>query len=584
MKQEAIPHYSNKALIKDIWEFIKPYKRKFLWGTLTRLTSDIVWLFPVWALSEIITFAANYQMGASTLYAWQLIGAMAVVALYHFLTHDFSKYLIYQVAEKAEIDAYKKTLHHMFAVDFQWHEKESSGNKMQKIVKGAASLNNTIRLYVDLVIESTVNLIAILIILSVINVYFALILLFFFVTYYFLSYHLTQRAVQQSHVVNLELENFSGIAFESINNISIIKSLRIGGKLSPFILQVSRRLIKKIHKRIYFYRMRSGILNLYQEFFRLLMIAFTLWQIFKGNLEVGVLAMVLLYFGKIEESAYEFAETYNKFVTAKIAMWRMKEVLEAEPRIEMSGSRSFNPNWKTLSLEKISFSYHGQKVLNNFSLHIQKGEKIGIVGISGTGKSTLFKLLLKLYDDYEGGILFDKHELHDIKRASYMEHVAVVPQETELFNLSLEENITLSQDRKKRKLLKKALEIAHVKDFIHKLPKGVKSLVGEKGIRLSGGEKQRVGIARAIYQKPSLLFLDEATSHLDVESEKKIQDALHDFFKDITAIVIAHRLSTLKEMDRIVVMDQGEVLEVGSFKQLLKKKGKFYELWQKQQF
>ncbi len=217
-------------------------------------------------------------------------------------------------------------------------------------------------------------------------------------------------------------------------------------------------------------------------------------------------------------------------------------------------------------------------------MEIKKGEKIGIVGISGTGKSTLFKLILKLYNNYQGEILFDKDSLHDIKRSSYMQKVAVVPQETELFNLSLKDNITLSQDETNEALLQKSLDIAHVKDFSHKLAEGIDSLVGEKGIKLSGGEKQRVGIARAIYRQPELLLLDEATSHLDIESEKKIQEALHTFLKDITAIVIAHRLSTIKEMDRIVVMDQGEVLEVGSFQALIDKKGAFYTLWEKQKF
>jgi ATP-binding cassette subfamily B protein len=142
----------------------------------------------------------------------------------------------------------------------------------------------------------------------------------------------------------------------------------------------------------------------------------------------------------------------------------------------------------------------------------------------------------------------------------------------------------LCRSGKNKGILEKALKIAHVKDFARELPRGIKSLIGEKGIKLSGGEKQRVGIARAIYQEPEILLLDEATSRLDIESEKKIQTALHDFFQNITAIVIAHRLSTIKEMDKIVVMDQGEVLEVGTFNDLIKQKGKFYELWQKQKF
>jgi ATP-binding cassette subfamily B protein len=222
--------------------------------------------------------------------------------------------------------------------------------------------------------------------------------------------------------------------------------------------------------------------------------------------------------------------------------------------------------------------------LDNFSLNIKKGEKIGIVGISGTGKSTLFKLLLKLYNPDKGEIKFDNISLKDIKRTSYIKNITIAPQETELFNLSLKDNIIIGNKKTDEKKLKKSLEIAHVNDFLYKLPKGIDSLIGEKGTRLSGGEKQRVGIARAIYRNSNLLLLDEATSHLDTISENKIQDALHKSLQDITAIVIAHRLSTIKGMDRIIVIRNGKIIEQGNFKNLINNKKDFYELWKKQQF
>ena len=584
MKDTFVNNYTNIELIKDIWGYIKPYKKKFFLGTLLRITSDIIWLYPIWALAEIITFASNYQLGQPTTYAWTLMGSIVACGIYHFICHDYCKYFIYQVSEHAHVDAMNKSLQHLFRIDMQWHEKENSGNKMQKIVKGGESLKEIIRMFVDLVIESTVNLIAIFIVLAYLNTYFILLLSVFFVSYYILSLKLTNRAKYQSHIVNVEWEKYNGISFEAINNISIVKSLRIGNKILPFIHGFAKTVIKKTHRRIVLYRTRSAVLNLYSEAFRIVSVSYTLYLIFDGQLEVGVLALVLLYFGKIERSAFEFSETYHKFIMAKIAMIRMNEILETQPVIENVGTQTFTPNWKTLEFKNVSFKYHGKNVLKNFSLTIKKGEKVGIVGISGTGKSTLFKLILKLYNNYEGSITFDGVSLNEITRESFMKSVAVVPQETELFNLSLEQNITLTQNSKNEDQLTKALEIAHVKEFLHKLPEGIESLVGEKGIKLSGGEKQRVGIARAIYKHPEILLLDEATSHLDVQSEKNIQDALHTFFEDITAIVIAHRLTTIKEMDKIVVMDKGEVLEYGSFDELMNLKGEFYKLWEKQKF
>jgi len=582
--KNLIKQYGNLEMIRDIWALIKPYKKQFWLGTFARVTGDLVWLFPPYAISEIITFAAEHKTGESITYFWQLAILLLVVGLYHFTFQQLAKYFIYPLAEKVRIDLRLKTIKHMFDLDASWHAKENTGNKMEKMAKGGESINQIIRIYVDLLIESTISLVAISFIFYTLDWKLNAILIFFFISYYFLSYFLTKRAVLQSHKANLKWEEFGGMSFESINNINSIKAMDIGLKIFPFLSEISQKLEKEIKKRIKYYRTREGILNIYQEFFRLGLVIFTVLQIFQGNLEVGIIAMVFMYFGKIEESAYEFSKTYSQFVTSKIALMRVKEILNKAPHIENSGTLSFKKNWKELEFKDITFSYHGHKVLKNFSLKIKKGEKIGIIGISGTGKSTLFKLILKLYQDYKGDILFDKTNLKDIKRKSYLKTITIVPQETELFNLSLEENITLSRKRKNKKLLETALKISHVKDFTHKLLHGTKSLIGEKGIKLSGGEKQRVGIARAVYKNPEILLLDEATSHLDILSEQKIQDALHTFFKGITAIVIAHRLPTIKEMDRIIVMDKGSIIESGTFKELMKQKGEFHKLWEKQKF
>ena len=221
--------------------------------------------------------------------------------------------------------------------------------------------------------------------------------------------------------------------------------------------------------------------------------------------------------------------------------------------------------------------------MNDISFEIKRGEKIGVVGLSGAGKSTLFKLLLKEYEDYKGLIKFDGLNLREVSPKDYYAHTAVVLQETEVFNFSLKDNVTIGREKYTKSSFDKALEISHVQDFLHKLPQGVDTLIGEKGVKLSGGEKQRLGIARAVYKEPELLLLDEATSHLDIESEKSIQDSLHQFFESVTAIVIAHRLTTIKEMDRIIVIEGGKLVEQGSFSKLMKTPGgRFRELWKKQ--
>ncbi len=242
-------------------------------------------------------------------------------------------------------------------------------------------------------------------------------------------------------------------------------------------------------------------------------------------------------------------------------------------------------DWKKITIDNLSFAYGEKQILNNVSFEIKRGERVGVVGLSGAGKSTLMKLLLKENESYEGEILFDDIPLRKIKKRSYFKQVGVVLQDTEVFNFTLRENITIANWRKHdEKELEKALNIAHVTDFVSKLPLGLETFIGEKGIKLSGGERQRLGIARAVFKQPEILFLDEATSHLDLESEEKIKDSLHKFLKKVTAVVIAHRLTTIREMDKILVIEKGRIIESGSFNELYASKGRLYELWEMQKF
>lgn len=578
--------YTNFALIKDLFQFIKPHKKKFFIGTFLRLTGDLVWLFPIWAFSEIINFATGYQPGDSLRFFWILMGLILLAGFYHFPAMDGAKYHLYQVAEKVGIEARLQTMSHLFKLDAVWHEKENSGNKIRRMHHGGDGLMQIIRLYVDLFIESTVNLIAISVIFFQLKWQLAGVLLFFFLTYFLLSLYLTKKAKNQAYLANIEWEKVEGVTFEGVNNISTIKALGLSDSIVKNIEKSTRFLMEEIRKRIFRYRTRGAALNIYQEIFRQLIILYTVWSVFQGELEVGSIALVLLYFNKIRESAGEFAEISNEWALAKVAVIRMKDILNEPPTIELSGNKAFPKNWKKIIINDLKFAYKGNQVLKGINLTINRGEKIGIVGLSGAGKSTLFKLLLKLYSGYEGEIRFDKISLKNIKRPGYIRKIAVVPQDTELFNFSLKENITFKDklSKKEQRQFEQALKIAHVKDFMHKLPLGFDTKIGEKGIKLSGGEKQRVGIARAVYREPDILFMDEATSHLDVESEQKIQDTLHQFFRKTTAIVIAHRLSTIKEMDRIVIIKKGKVTEKGSFDELMKLKGEFYRLWKKQKF
>lgn len=236
-----------------------------------------------------------------------------------------------------------------------------------------------------------------------------------------------------------------------------------------------------------------------------------------------------------------------------------------------------------IQFSNVSFSYHkGRPVFSQFNLIIKAGQKVGLVGFSGSGKSTFVNLLLRFYDLQEGQILIDNQDISQVLQESLREQIAMIPQDPTLFHRSLGENIGYGNLEATEEEIITASKLAHCHEFIKELPEGYETLVGERGVKLSGGQRQRIAIARAIVKNAPILILDEATSSLDSITEKFIQQSLHNLMQGRTTIVVAHRLSTLSDMDRIIVFDQGRVVEDGTIAELIAQQGHFAKLWQMQ--
>ena len=240
-------------------------------------------------------------------------------------------------------------------------------------------------------------------------------------------------------------------------------------------------------------------------------------------------------------------------------------------------------NAGAITFENVSFHYRPDRpIVKNLNLTISPGEKVAIVGASGAGKSTLVKLLFRFYDPSEGRIVIDGQDIRNICQHSLRRVIGIVPQDTVLFNQSIFENIRYGNPQASDAEVEQAIELAHLKDFINELPEGAATTVGERGLKLSGGEKQRVAIARTILKRPPILVFDEATSSLDSTSERSILSALQEISQGHTSMVIAHRLSTIVDADTIVVFDHGTVVEQGSHDDLLAQNGHYAELWSAQ--
>lgn len=311
--------------------------------------------------------------------------------------------------------------------------------------------------------------------------------------------------------------------------------------------------------------------------------AFGVWLISRGELKVGVLIGFLAYIGRFYTRLDALSRMFSNSQRAAAAAHRIFEILDripsvAEPVKPVSPGRVEGK----IEIKDICFSYGTRQVINDVSISIEPGEMIGLVGASGAGKSTLVNLVCRFYDVASGAILVDGVDIRSFPVEEYRRNIGIVLQEPFLFFGSIAENIAYAKPEATRGQIIAAAKAAKAHDFILRLPDGYDSLVGERGQSLSGGERQRISIARALLTDPRILILDEATSSVDTETEREIQEALDVLTKGRTTIAIAHRLSTLRNANRIVVMDQGRVMEIGGHNELLDKNGAYAKLHQAQ--
>lgn len=305
------------------------------------------------------------------------------------------------------------------------------------------------------------------------------------------------------------------------------------------------------------------------------------------NANIGTVFLVIQYAGIISIRLWDFSQSalrnYNR---ALGDAQEMVEILAIEPEIK-DAKRPQEPaiSRGAIRFNNISFSYSDDKdeaLFKKLSLSIKPGEKVGLIGHSGGGKTTVTKLLLRFMDIQSGEILIDGQDISTISQDDLRSRIAYVPQEPLLFHRTLAENIRYGQPEASDEEIKVIAKMANAHEFIEKLPNGYETLVGERGVKLSGGQRQRVAIARAMIKNSPILVLDEATSALDSESEKLIQEALWTLMEHRTAIVIAHRLSTIQKMDRIIVLENGKIVEEGTHKELIRKNGTYADLWRHQ--
>jgi ATP-binding cassette subfamily B protein len=336
-------------------------------------------------------------------------------------------------------------------------------------------------------------------------------------------------------------------------------------------------------------RLSSATLNSGQAF--IIAIAATLMLIMaasdvkNGAMTLGDLVLINAYILQLFMPLGFLGFVYREIKRSLADISRMFNLLDAEPRItDPENAPELKVKDAAIRFNNVHFGYHDERpILQGINLNIQAGQTVAIVGASGAGKSTIARLLFRFYDVNNGSIEIDGQDIRDVSWLSLRQHICVVPQDTVLFNDTLEYNLRYGRPGASDQELQQVIRMAHLSQFVDRLPDGLNTTVGERGLKLSGGEKQRVAIARALLKNPEILIFDEATSSLDSDSEKAVLAAIKEVAAERTTVVIAHRLSTIVEADQIIVLEQGAVTETGSHRELLQQSGRYAQLWQLQQ-
>ena len=563
------------------WFFIEP-KWLFFAITLKRIVIIFIWALAPLVIQKIIDIAVNFPVSEASQKIEKLLLVYLGLIVFSYvlqLGQVVMQNYFNMIKRQFSLFAFK----YIVSLPTAWHELEGTGNKLQRIVTARNAFFDIalVYFYQGLDFVGTLLMALVAIIITDTPLIFMLYLVVYIVGYVSLALFFGKNENKHSYEIAKHFEQTLGKTYEFASSIVTVKSLSLLPFISKNAWKKEMQSQKVSHKLAVSIRIKWFVINNFRAI-SFVLLAFFAWHAFSvGSISIGIFTMILLYKEQVANSIVQFAQISEAVYQKSAEFMRVVENLKQKTeQLDEFPSQRFPKNWKELSFKSVGLSYKEKSALSKINLTIPRGQKVALVGRSGAGKTTFMKLLLKLMNPTKGSIYFDGVDMRQIKKTDIASNISVVLQDTELFNISIKENVLIQGKAKKD--LKAYLKMAYADGFVSKLPEKENTIIGERGVKLSGGEKQRIGIARALAQESDIIVFDEATSALDTESEKAIQKAMHTMFKNKTAFIIAHRLSTIKEVDRILVFDKGRIVEDGSFEELLKKDKIFAKLWRLQ--
>ena len=515
-----------------------------------------------------------------------LIAAYGIARFLHVGFGEIRDALFVKIGQNAIRRAALKVFNHLHSLSLKFHLNRQTGALSRIIDRGIGGIEFTLRFVTFNVFPTLLEIILVCIILiNLFNWYYSFITFFIILFYVIFTFTVTEWRVKIRKKMN-EADNIRGQkSIDSLLNFETVKyfnneeyeSLRYDQALETYekfsvksaisltLLNAGQAIIISI-----------GMIG---------MMVLAAYQIQDGTMSIGDFIIVNTYLIQLAIPLNFIGFVYWQIKQSLVDMENMFTLLKETTEVkDRSDAKVLKISNASISFQNVSFNYdQRRKIIKNISFEILPNQTVAIVGPTGGGKSTISKIFFRFYDPDSGAIFIDEQDISKVTQRSLRQQIAVVPQDTVLFNDTLYYNIAYGNPNATDQEIFKVSKMAQLHNFIETLPDGYKTIVGERGLKLSGGEKQRVAIARALLKKPKIFFFDEATSSLDTKTEKEIQNNLEELSKNITTIVIAHRLSTVVNSNMILVLDKGEIVERGNHRQLLQLDGLYASMWRQQE-
>ena len=583
-RQQA-PQTSTWVLLR-LWRFARPYKKQLAAGFALTLASTAASLVPPYMTIPLMDdILIPYQSGQQIPTGMVLLylGGLLLAALLAWALGWARTYILALVSERIGADLRTTTYEHLMRLSLDYFGSKRTGDLMARIGSETDRINVFLSLNALDFATDVLMIVMTAAILFSINPWLALVTLVPLPFIAWLIHTVRDKLRTGFEKIDRVWSEVTNVLADTIPGIRVVKAFAQEKREADRFRAANQHNLEVNDKLNKTWSLFSPTVSLMTEVGLLVVWGFGIWLVARNQITVGVLAAFIAYIGRFYIRLDSMSRIVSVTQKAAAGAKRIFDILDHVSNVpDPVNPVKVDRVQGAIEMRDVGFRYGSRTVIKNLSLTIRPGEMIGLVGHSGSGKSTLVNLISRFYDVSDGAILVDDVDIRRMAVADFRRHIGLVLQEPFLFFGTIAENIAYGKPDATREEIVAAARAAHAHEFILRLPHGYDSLVGERGQGLSGGERQRISIARALLIDPRILILDEATSAVDTETEKEIQKALDNLVQGRTTIAIAHRLSTLRKADRLVVMDRGEVVEVGPHDELMEKRGAYWRLYEAQ--